>query len=178
MAAEQDKKLIEAARKTRLLILDVDGVLTDGGIILGGDGTELKRFHVRDGHGIKLVQRAGIPVAIITGRQSDVVERRAAELGITDVYQRCLDKIVAYEDLTQKHGLEDSQVAYVGDDVVDIPIFRRVGLSVAVADATEEARAEAMMITSLGGGMGAVREVTDFILKAGGRWDDVVSRYY
>jgi 3-deoxy-D-manno-octulosonate 8-phosphate phosphatase (KDO 8-P phosphatase) len=169
--------LAEAARGIRLLILDVDGVLTDGSIILDNEGNELKRFHVRDGHGIKMLQRAGIEVAIITGRQSKVVELRAAELGIREVYQRCLDKVVAYVHILEKLGLTDRETAYVGDDVVDIPLLARAGLPIAVADAEEEARARAVMVTEKNGGRGAVREVTDFILKAKGLWDEIISKY-
>lgn len=169
--------LAEAARGIRLLILDVDGVLTDGSIVLDNEGNELKRFHVRDGHGIKMLQRAGVEVAIITGRQSKVVELRAAELGIREVYQRCRDKAVAYAQILEKLGITDRETAYVGDDVVDIPLLMRAGLPVAVADAEEEARARAMMVTSKNGGRGAVREVTDFILKAKGLWDEIIAKY-
>lgn len=166
------------AQNIKLLILDVDGVLTDGRIILDNEGNEFKAFNVRDGHGIKMLEKAGIKVAIITGRHSKVVERRAHELGITEVYQRCHIKSVAYEHLIEKMGISGKEVAYVGDDIVDIPIFKRVALSVAVADATEETKAEAMLVTKNRGGMGAVREVCDLILKSNGKWKELIDEYY
>ncbi len=171
------KALKERARKVKLLIFDVDGVLTDGGIILDGDGDEYKKFDVRDGHGIKLLQRSGVNVAIITGRYSRVVEKRAGELGIMEVYQRCIEKAPAYEALIAKLGLSAEETAYVGDDVVDIPILRRAGLPVAVADAHEEAKRHALMITKAKGGCGAARECAEFIMKAKGLWDGIIDSY-
>lgn len=169
------RKINTAAKKIRLLVLDVDGVLTDGSIILDNEGNELKAFHVRDGHGIKMLGDAGINVAIITGRNSKAVARRAAELRITDVYQGCYNKAAAYEQLLEKFRLEDSEVAYVGDDIVDIPILKRVGLPVAVADAVDEARKHALLVTKNRGGRGAVREVTDLLLRATGRWKELMN---
>jgi 3-deoxy-D-manno-octulosonate 8-phosphate phosphatase (KDO 8-P phosphatase) len=166
-----------AAKKIELLILDVDGVMTDGSIILDNAGNEYKAFYVRDGHGIRMLTKSGIRVAIITGRYSKVVERRAAELGITDVYQKCHDKRVAYAELVRKYTLADAAVAYIGDDIVDIPVMKRVGLSVAVADATEEVKKLASMVSKYRGGRGAVREVTDLILKAKGLWRALFSEY-
>jgi len=168
----------EKARNISMIILDVDGALTDGGIILDSNGVEQKRFHVRDGHGIKMAQRVGITIAIITGRRSEVVEIRAKELGITEVYQRSLDKVETYEKLKEKLGISEEETAYVGDDIVDIPVMRRVGLSFAVADAEPYVKDEAHLVTERGGGKGAVREVIDFILKARGDWDSVTSKYY
>ncbi|MEW6585134.1 MAG: HAD-IIIA family hydrolase [Nitrospirota bacterium] len=170
-------ELLAAARGIKLLILDVDGVLTDGGIILDNNGNEFKMFHVRDGHGMKMLARAGIKVALITGRHSLVVERRASELGITDVFQRCFDKRIAYGQLAEKYSLLDSEIAYVGDDIVDIPVLKRCGLAVAVADADEEVKAGAKMITRKGGGRGAVREVCDLLLKAKGIWGKIIDEY-
>lgn len=166
------------AEKIKLVILDVDGVLTGGQIILDNNAVEYKSFNVRDGHGIKLAQRAGITIAIITGRESRVVEVRAAELGITEVYQRSLNKMDAYNGLVAKLGIADDEVAYVGDDIVDIPVMRRVGLSFAVSDAEPYVRDMAQMVTERGGGRGAVREVLDYILMASGRWDDVTGKYF
>src|SRR5512135_1367391 len=123
------------AKKIRLLLLDVDGVMTDGRIILDNMGNELKAFHVRDGHGIKLAQRAGIVIGIITGRKSEVVSIRAQELGIQEVHQGAVEKIAVYESLLKKYGLQEDEVAYMGDDVVDLDIFNRTGFAVAVADA-------------------------------------------
>lgn len=160
-----------------MLILDVDGVLTDGGIILDNEGNEYKSFHVRDGHGIRMLIKTGIRVAIITGRHSKVVDRRAHELGITEVFQKCYNKKTAYAQLLKDYKLSDHEVAYVGDDIVDVPIMDRVGLPVAVADACDEVVRYASLVTRNRGGRGAVREVTDFILKAKGIWGKFLDEY-
>lgn len=170
--------LTEAASKIRLLILDVDGVLTDGSIILDNEGNEYKSFHVRDGHGIKMLFRAGILVAIITGRFSRVVERRALELGITEVHQKCTDKRAAYTDLARKYSLSDEEIAYVGDDIVDAPVMAMAGLPIAVSDADEEIKKYAQYVTQNRGGRGAVREVSDFILKSKGLWKRIIDEYF
>jgi 3-deoxy-D-manno-octulosonate 8-phosphate phosphatase (KDO 8-P phosphatase) len=172
------RKIVAAAKKIKLLILDVDGVLTDGSIILDNEGNEFKAFHVRDGHGIRMLGKAGFHIAIITGRFSRIVDRRALELGISDVFQRCHAKSVAYEQLLEKFNLSDDEVAYVGDDVVDIPLLKRVGLAVVVADAAEEAKKYALMITVNRGGRGAVREVTDLLLKVAVRWEELIDEYH
>ncbi|MFZ6016997.1 MAG: KdsC family phosphatase [Nitrospirota bacterium] len=172
-----EKELLEIAKGIKLLILDVDGVLTDGSIILDNEGNEFKSFHVRDGHGIKMLIRAGIQVAIITGRYSKVVERRAHELGITEVFQKCHDKRDAYRELVEKFSLNDSEIAYIGDDIVDISLLKRSGFSVAVRNADDEVKADAMMITRNSGGRGAVREVCDFLLKAKGLWQEIIDEY-
>jgi 3-deoxy-D-manno-octulosonate 8-phosphate phosphatase (KDO 8-P phosphatase) len=172
------KKLIDIARNIRFVIFDVDGVLTDGGIILDGKGNEIKSFHVRDGHGIKMLIRVGIKVALITGRSSRVVERRARELGITDVFQKCFNKRKAYKALAEKYSLDDHEVAYIGDDIVDIPLLQRIGLPVVVADADDEVKACALMVTKNRGGRGAAREVCDFILKAQGHWKAIIDGYF
>ena len=166
------------AGNIKMLMLDVDGVLTDGGIILDNEGNEYKSFHVRDGHGIKMLIHSGIKVAIITGRHSKVVERRAHELGITEVFQKCHDKRAAYRKLIGQYSLEDREVAYIGDDIVDAPIMSLVGLPVAVADATEETKGFALLVTKNRGGRGAVREVADFILKAKGIWQGMFDDYF
>ena len=161
----------------RLLLLDVDGVMTDGGIIYDINGVETKVFNVKDGHGIKMLQRHGIEVGIITGRTSPVVDIRAKELGIELVYQGSLKKLESYHDVKQKTGLNDCQIAYVGDDVIDVPVMRRVAFAAAPADALIEARTVAHYVTTCAGGRGAVREVCDLILKGRGLWDEVVTRY-
>ena len=149
----------ERLQTIELLILDVDGVMTDGGIIYDANGVEIKVFNVKDGHGIKMLQRHGIEVAIITGRTSQVVDNRAKELGITLVYQGALKKIESYDDIKRKTGLDDGRIAYVGDDIIDVPVMRRVGFAAAPSDALPEAKRAAHYVTSLGGGRGAVREV-------------------
>ncbi len=167
-------KKIEAVS---VLIMDVDGVMTDGKIIIDDLGNETKHFNARDGQGIKLLMRAGIEVFFLTGRQSDVVQHRADELGIRDVYQGSKNKGEKVESILKEKGLSGDAVAYMGDDVVDIPVFRKVGFAVAVADACEEAIQVADYVTEKGGGDGAVREVCELILKVQGRWESVVSRY-
>jgi 3-deoxy-D-manno-octulosonate 8-phosphate phosphatase (KDO 8-P phosphatase) len=162
----------------KLLLLDVDGVMTDGRITYGSDGVELKSFDVKDGHGLKLLQRAGIEIGIITGRQSEVVTRRAEELGIELVYQNAKDKLIPFNEILEKRGLSPEEVAYVGDDVVDLPVMRRVGFAVTVADAVEDVKPFADLVTTRNGGRGAVREVCDLLLKNSGRWAAVADRYF
>ncbi len=162
----------------KLLLLDVDGVMTDGRIIYTGDGHESKAFDVKDGHGLKLIQRAGIRVGIITGRQSEVVARRAEELGIEFVYQGCRDKLAPYREILEKCGLTDNQVAYVGDDVVDLPVLTRVGFAATVIDAVEDVKPYVDYVTERPGGRGAVREICDLLLKQSGLWPQVAGRYF
>ena len=172
------KELQKIARNIKLLVIDVDGVMTDGSIILDNDGNEYKIFHVRDGHGIKMLLNAGLKVAIITGRQSKVVEIRARELGITEVYQRCREKTVALDHIIGRYGLVYEEVAYMGDDIVDVPVLRRAGIPIAVNDAADEVREFAAMVTKNRGGRGAVREVCDFLLKAKGLWESATKEYF
>lgn len=169
-----DKKI----KGIKLLLLDVDGVMTDGRIVIDDEGIETKFFHVRDGHGIKLLQRAGIKAGIITGRNSNVVKYRASELGIEIVYQGIKNKIDAYLEILEAQGLDDNEVAYVGDDIVDLPVIKRAGFSVAVADASDDILPHVDYVTERKGGSGAVREVTDLILKRSGMWQEVIGRYF
>lgn len=164
--------------KIKLLLLDVDGVLTDGRIIYDSQGNELKAFDVKDGHGLKMLQRAGINVGIITGRSSAVVSRRAQELGIDILCQGALDKLPPYLKILSEQGLTDEQVAYVGDDVVDLPVLRRAGFSATVADAVCEVIPYVDYVTSRPGGRGAVREISDLLLRASGRWDELTKKYF
>jgi len=161
----------------KLLLLDVDGVLTDGRIYVDNNGVETKAFDVKDGHGLKLLQRAGIRVGLITGRQSKVVMYRAEELGIDLVYQGVKDKLEVYCRILDDLGLHDEETAYMGDDLVDLPVLRRVGLSAAVPDGCEEIKPFVHYISRQKGGCGAVREFCEYILKEGGRWKVVTSRY-
>ncbi|MFL6285233.1 MAG: KdsC family phosphatase [Pyrinomonadaceae bacterium] len=165
------------AAEVRLLLLDCDGVLTDGRITPAASGDELKSFHTHDGHGLVMLHRAGLRSGIISGRTSRLVEMRAADLGIKYVRQGALDKISVYETILAEDRVEPAQVAYVGDDVVDIPLMRRSGLAVAVSDATADTRDAAHYVTRLAGGHGAVREVCELILKAQGRWNELMKRY-
>ena len=170
-------ELLIIAEKIKLLVLDVDGVLTDGSITLDAGENELKSFHVRDGHGIKMLMKAGINVALITGRYSKVVERRGKELGIKEIFQKCRDKKTAYRQLADKYSLRDSEIAYMGDDVVDISVLKMCGLPVTVADAEDEVKSTVCMITKRYGGRGAVREVCDFLLRAKGLWEGILHGY-
>ncbi|GFO59350.1 haloacid dehalogenase [Geomonas silvestris] len=165
-------------KKIKLLILDVDGVMTDGRIIFDSNGVESKFFNVKDGHGIKMLQRSGLEIGIISGRESQVVANRAMELGITHVFQKSLDKLVPYRQMLETTGLTDEQVAFMGDDVIDIPLLRRVGFAAAPADAVAEVLPFAHFVSKNRGGWGAVREVCDLILKGQGTWDSITSRYY
>lgn len=165
------------AARVKLLLMDCDGVLTDGRLTLTGSDDEQKSFHTRDGQGIVLLHRAGLLSGIISGRTSSAVERRAHELGINYVRQGGSDKLNYFEQLRAQAAVEESETAYIGDDVTDIPLMQRVGFAVAVADATLETRAAAHYITKLPGGYGAVREVIEIILKAQGRWAELMRRY-
>ncbi|HEX7955588.1 MAG TPA: HAD family hydrolase [Pyrinomonadaceae bacterium] len=165
------------AARVRLLLLDCDGVLTDGRITPVEGGEELKSFHTRDGHGLVMLHRAGLRSGIISGRRSRLVELRAADLGVSYVRQGALNKIEVFESLLEEAGVPAEEVAYVGDDVVDIPLMRRSGLAVAVADATPDTLAAAHHVTRLPGGAGAVREVCELILQAQGCWDELMKRY-
>ena len=163
--------------KIKLVLLDVDGVLTDGRIIFDSNGIESKFFNVKDGHGIKLLQRSGIEVGIISGRKSQVVTNRAAELGITRVFQGVLNKLGPYREILDDTGFADAEMAFMGDDIIDIPVMRRVGLAAAPADAVGEVLPHAHFIARNNGGWGAVRELCDLILKGKGAWDQVMARY-
>jgi len=169
--------LAERAAKIELLLLDVDGVLTDGGIVYGDDGTEIKRFHVRDGSGLKLWHLAGKRSAIISGRSSLAVERRAAELGISPVFQGRSEKLPAFESLLTETGLRPDQVCGIGDDLPDLPVLRRCGLAIAVADACAELRAAANYVTSVPGGRGAVRDAIEWLLKLQGLWPGLIADF-
>ena len=178
MASEiLDDKLIAKIRLIRLLVLDVDGVMTDGRIIMNYAGREIKNFDVKDGHGIKILMRYGIDVILVTGRKSTVVEHRARDLGIGEVHQGVTNKLEISDTILRNRSLNYEHIAFVGDDIVDIPLLRRVGFSVAVADAAEDVRKCADYVTIRKGGRGAVREVCEVILKAKGEWTDVAKRY-
>lgn len=158
------------ARRVRALILDVDGVLTDGRITYMTGGVESKTFHVRDGLGVQLLLAARIRVAIISGRESEVVERRARELGIDPVLQGVGDKVAAFEQILGAIDVPEADVAYIGDDLPDVAVLKRAGLALAVADAVPEVRASAHLVLRSGGGQGAVREACELILKSRGAW--------
>lgn len=160
-----------------LIVSDVDGVLTDGSIVYNNEGIETKRFHIRDGLGIKVWQRLGGKFGLVTGRNSHIVNLRAGELGIEIVRQGTEQKLAALRELSGQFGLRPEQICYIGDDLPDLPAVRWAGLGVAVADGCSEVREAAHYVTTLPGGRGAVRETIELILRAQQRWDDVVQKY-
>ncbi len=169
--------IIEKARDIRLVIFDVDGVLTDGSLFIGDGGEEYKAFNSRDGHGMKMLQKSGVDIGIITGRTSDVVRHRMDSLGIKHVYQGQLDKLPAFEALIAKLGIPAEQVAYVGDDVIDLPILIRVGLAIAVQDAHQLVKQHCHWITPNPGGRRAARDVCEFIMQAQDTLEDQLNYY-
>lgn len=168
---------LERARKVELIIFDVDGVLTNGKIYIGNDGELFKAFHCRDGFGITSAQKVGLKTAIITGRKSDCTAKRARELKINSVKQGQMNKRNAYKELKAEFNLEDEQIAYVADDLIDLPVFVQVGFRAAVGDADEEVKERAHFVADKFGGNGAVREVIEFILKAQGKWEKILNQY-
>jgi 3-deoxy-D-manno-octulosonate 8-phosphate phosphatase (KDO 8-P phosphatase) len=170
-------ELLEAAKKIRLVIFDVDGVLTDGSITYTSSGEELKSFNVRDGHAVKLALRAGLTVAVITGRASSMVERRCRELGIELLFQGIKDKRKAFKELVERTGISASEAAYAGDDVVDLPVMMSAGIGFCPSDAAPEVCSRADFVTVAPGGLGAAREVLFFILDSQNLLDSVLDRY-
>lgn len=171
------RSVYERARVIKLVLFDVDGVLTDGRLIYGDDGQEHKAFHTHDGHGIKLLQQSGIATGVITGRTSRLLERRAKDLGIQHVYQGCFEKLPVCQRLLTEQRLKPDQVAYIGDDVVDLPILLYVGLAIAVPNAHALVRHHAHWTTPSTGGNGAAREVCELILHAQGAYDTALRPY-
>ncbi len=169
--------ILDRANRIRAVIFDVDGVLTDGSLFIGDDGQEYKAFNSRDGHGMVMLRDSGVVLGVITGRRSEVVRIRMHSLGVSHVYQGRRDKLPAYADLKESLKLDDSRIAYVGDDVVDLPVLRQVGLAVAVADAHPLVREQAHWCTPSPGGRGAAREVCELILRAQGQLDAALAPY-
>jgi len=160
-----------------MLILDVDGVLTDGRITYDGRDNEFKNFNVQDGFGMVLLHRAGVNSGIITAKASGALMKRAGEMGITNIHQNISDKLKAYNRILKRFGLKDKEICYVGDDLMDLPVLNRVGLAVSVADGVSEVKKKAHYVTGKKGGRGAVREVVEIILKAQGKWAGVTGKY-
>ncbi|MCB1866370.1 MAG: 3-deoxy-manno-octulosonate-8-phosphatase KdsC [Chromatiales bacterium] len=171
------RDIIERARAIRMVIFDVDGVLTDGSLFLGDDGQEYKAFYSRDGHGMKMLQASGVSIGVITGRSSEVVRIRMQSLGVEHVYQGRLDKLPAYNELRERTGFADHEVAYVGDDVMDLPVMRVVGLAIAVGDAHPLVRTHAHWLAPSPGGRGAARDVCELIMEAQGTLDAALAHY-
>ncbi|MBI4748893.1 MAG: HAD hydrolase family protein [Acidobacteria bacterium] len=172
-----DETVLERAKRIKVLLMDCDGVLTDGRIILLPDGQEVKAFNSQDGHGLKLAQRGGIRTGVITGRKSGALEQRAREVSIEFLYQNAKDKSSCLDELLQAEGFDPQTIAFVGDDLPDIPVMHRVGLGIAVHNAVPEVREHAHYVTRVTGGRGAIREVVELLLKAQGKWESEVSRF-
>jgi len=170
-------RLEQRCQEIELVLADVDGVLTPGQIVFNNQGIETKQFHIRDGLGIRLWQRAGYKFGVITGRSSHIVKIRAAELNVEIVRQTAEDKLPVAQEILDQLGLRPHQACYIGDDLPDLPVMRAVGLGVAVVDACAEVRQAAHFVTQLAGGTGAVRETIEMILKAQRRWDDLIQKY-
>ncbi len=171
-------KVLKKAQKLKLLILDVDGVLTDGRLFFDDQGIEYKCFHARDGHGIKLLRQTGMEVAVISGRKSNSVAIRMKNLGIDLVYQGHEDKIAAFHEILDHLSIKPEQAAHVGDDLLDLPLMKRAGLAIAVADANFAVKQYADWCTETPGGLGAVREVCDMIMLAQGQFEQVLKQYW
>lgn len=167
---------VEQAAAVKLVILDVDGVMSDGRIVVDDNGVEQRNFDIKDGMGVVALQMLGIQVAIITSKKCGAVRHRAEELKIQHYYEGIKKKTVPYEEMIQQLGITDSQVCYVGDDLVDLSMMKRVGMPVAVADAVEEVKQSACYVTKARGGYGAVREVAELILKEQGKWDSLLAK--
>lgn len=172
-----NEEIFERARNIKFLILDVDGVLTSGGIILDNENNEFKIFNVRDGHGLVMLHSIGINIAVITGRHSKALERRMKELGINEVYQGAREKLKIFNQIVEKHSLKEKEISAMGDDIIDLSILSRVGLSVCPQDAHEEVKKRVHYITQKKAGQGAVRELCDIILKAKGVFDKFIDEY-
>jgi 3-deoxy-D-manno-octulosonate 8-phosphate phosphatase (KDO 8-P phosphatase) len=172
-----DANAVTRAARIRLMIFDVDGILTDGGLHYGPDGEVIKTFNVLDGHGIKLLQQSGVAAAIISARQSGIVARRAADLGIAHLYQGVHDKRLAFEQLLRQTHIDAQACGFVGDDVIDLPILSRVGFAASVPNGHPEVKARVHYVTQAGGGHGAARELCDFILRAQGNYEAALAPY-
>ena len=172
-----DEELDRRAAAVRMILFDVDGVLTDGLVVIHGDGTESKTFFIRDGIAMIWAQRAGIKVGFLSARLSPTTPHRAAQLGITLVYHGVSSKLATYERILADHGLADADIAYMGDDVVDLAVLARVGLAAAPGDCVDDVRSRAHWVTTAAGGAGAARELVERILRVQGLWQGVVDSY-
>ena len=169
--------IIARAQKVKLLVIDIDGIMTDGRIIYSVYGDELKFFDVQDGFGISLLRHAGIPSVIITAKKSRIVKLRARDMKVARAYQGYIDKLVPFNDIFKRFKVSPEEICFMGDDLIDVPVLRRVGFAVTVPNAVDEAKSAAHHVTSKAGGRGAVREMCDLILKSQGKWDAVTAKY-
>ncbi len=176
--AGKSPTLAARAARIKLLILDVDGVMTDGRVVYDAEGREIKFFDIQDGHGLKLLQRTGVKVALLSGRQSEVNRIRARELGIEELHEDCKIKLPVFEEILNAHGLPAEQVAFMGDDLIDLPPMRAAGLALAPANAAPEVKSAAHWVAPKPGGGGAVRLVCELIMKSSGTWQEVTARYF
>ncbi len=174
----QNQEIIEKSKKIKFLLLDADGVLTDGMIYYGSYGEELKAFNIQDGLGLSLWRRQGKMSAIVTAKRSSLLKRRAKHLGILQVYQNAFRKIDIYEKIKKKYNLLDSEICFIGDDLIDIPVLKKTGLAVSVPDAPSEVKEVSDIITQHPGGSGAIREIIELILKSQGLWEKVLQQFY
>jgi len=171
------EEILDRAKRVRLVILDIDGVMTDGRIIYSIYGDELKFFDVQDGFGITLLNRGGIKTAIITAKKSRIVKLRARDMKVAKAYQGFIDKLIPFNRILKRFKVKPEEICFIGDDLIDIPVLRRVGFAVAVPNAMDEVKAASHYITSKMGGRGAVREICDLILKSQNKWDLVASNF-
>jgi len=169
--------IIARAQKVKLIVIDIDGIMTDGRIIYSVYGDELKFFDVQDGFGISLLRHAGIPSVIITAKKSRIVKLRARDMKVARAYQGYIDKLVPFNDILKRFKVSPEEICFMGDDLIDVPVLRRVGFAVTVPNAVDEAKSAAHHVTSKAGGRGAVREMCDLILKSQGKWDAVTAKY-
>ena len=169
-------RLKQKLKNIKLIISDVDGVLTDGSIYIGANGEEMKRFSVEDGAGVALAKVAGLKIALLSGRYSPATEIRGKELKIEDIYNGMLNKIPAYEELKRKYNLEDSEIVYIGDGVIDIPVMEKAGIPVSVKNAHPRAKETAVYVTDKSGGSGALQETIELVLKAQNQYDDAINK--
>jgi 3-deoxy-D-manno-octulosonate 8-phosphate phosphatase (KDO 8-P phosphatase) len=176
--ATLDDEISRLAAAVRLIVVDSDGVLTDGRITMSSDGSETRSFNVTDGLGIRLAQKVGLLFGVISGRRSEVLARRAAELELDEIHQGIHDKAGCMTEILERRGLAPEAVCFVGDDLIDLPAMRMVGLAAAPADARPEVREAADFVTPSDGGRGSVRDVIDLVLRARGKWDEATARYY
>ncbi len=172
------REALEKAKRVKVLILDIDGVMTDGRIVYGIYGDELKFFDVQDGFGITLLDRVGIRTVIVTAKKSRIVKMRARDLKVAKIYQGFADKLIPFNDILKKFKIPAEEACFMGDDLIDMPVLKRAGFAIAVPNAVEEVQKQAHYVTAKMGGRGAVREVCDIILKSQGKWEEAASRYF